>query len=127
VFATNLWGHSFDETIDKDQKTDWMPFVDQALDEFNQPPMQRPKKPAPSIKSSAGLRKIGKDCGLQLIETNIVTEEIDTQFSIEFATMSSHFLNHFEEDLREQVIDHAVKLCHGVDTITTIGLLFKKD
>ena len=57
IFATNLWGHSFDETIDLNQKTDWIQFMDQALGEFDQPPMHRPKISARRIKSANGLRK----------------------------------------------------------------------
>ena len=103
-----------------------MQFVDQALDELDQPPMRRPKKITPKIKSSEGLRKIGKSCDLHLIETNIVTDKINTQFNIEFAAMSSSFLNQVELGMRKQVIDRALKLCHGIDTITSVDLIFKK-
>lgn len=126
VFAANLWGHSFNETIEQDQKIDWIQFIDQALNEFDQPPMQRPKKIAPKIKSSEELRKIGKRCGLHLIETNIVTDKIDTQFNIEFAAMNLNFLNQLEIGMRKQVINRALKLCRGVDTITSVDLIFKK-
>ena len=126
VFAVNLWGHSFDETIALDQKAEWMLFVDQALDEFDQPPMPRPKKPARKIKSADGLRKIGDACGLHLLETKIVTTEIKTQFNIDFAAMDSKFLNQVNTDIREQVIARALQLCSGVDMISSIDLKFKK-
>lgn len=126
VFAANLWGHSFNETIDQDQKIDWMKFIDQALNEFDLPPMRRPKKVARRVKSSEGLRKIGKRYGLHLIETKMVTDKIDTQFNIEFAAMDLNFLNQIELGMRKQVIARALKLCRGVDTITSVDLIFKK-
>ncbi len=126
VFATNLWGHSFDETVDLHQKADWMQFVDQALDEFDQPPMHRPKKPIYKIRSANGLRKIGEACGLHLLKTKIVTAEIKIQFNIEFAAMNVNFLNQLETELRMQVIDRALQLCRGVDTISSVDLKFEK-
>ena len=126
VFAANLWGHSFDETIALDQKVEWMQFVNQALGEFDQPPMHRPKKPARKIKSTDGLRKIGEICGLHLLETKIVTAEIEAQFNIEFAAMDFNFLNQVETDIRKQVIDRALQLCRGVDTISSVDLNFEK-
>ena len=78
-----------------------MQFVDQALSEFDQPSMHRPKKPARRIKSEDGLRKIGELCGLYLLETKIVTAEIETQFNIEFAAMDLNFLNQVETDMRK--------------------------
>ena len=126
VFAANLWGHSFDETIVLDQKVEWMQFVDQALGEFDQPPMHRSKKPARRIKSADGLRKIGRACGLHLLETKIVTADIKTQFNIEFAAMDVNFLNQLGTDMRQQVIDRALLLCRGVDTITSVDLNFEK-
>ena len=126
LFATNLWGHSFDETIALDKKLEWMQFVDQALNEFDQPLMHRPKKTARRIKSAKRLQKIGEACGLHLLETKIVTTEIKTQFNIEFAAMDFNFLNQVETDIRMQVIDRALKLCHGVDTISSVDLYFEK-
>ena len=126
VFAVNLWGHSFDETIALDQKVDWMQFVDQALSEFVQPLMHRPKKPARRIKSADGLRKIGEVCGLQLLETKIVTSEIETQLNIEFAAMDFNFLNEVSTEIRKLVIDRALQLCRGVDTISSVDLNFEK-
>lgn len=127
VFAANLWGHSFDETIDLDLKTDWMQFVDQALNEFDQLPMDRPKKLARRIKSADGLLKIGRTCGLHLLETKIVTADIKTQFNIEFAAMDVKFLNQLKADIRQQVIDRALQLCRGVDTISSVDLIFEKN
>ena len=126
IFSTNLWGHSFDETIDLNQKADWMQFLDQALAEFDQPPMHRPKNPARRIKSANGLRKIGEACGLHLLETKIVTTEIETQFNIEFAAMDSNFLNQVETEFRMPVIDRALQLCRGVDIISSVDLKFEK-
>ncbi len=126
IFAVNLWGHSFDETTALDQKVEWMQFVDQALSKFDQPPMHRPKKTTQRIKSADGLRKIGEVCGLHLLDTKIVTTEIETQFNIEFAAMNPNFLNNVETDIRKQVIDRALKLCRGVDTISTVDLKFEK-
>ena len=126
VFAVNLWGHSFDETITLDQKVEWMQFVDQALSEFDQLPMHRPKKTARRIKSAGGLRKIGEACGLHLLETKIVTAEIETKFNIEFAAMDFNFLNQVETNIRKQVIDRSLKLCRGVDTISSVDLNFGK-
>lgn len=126
VFAVNLWGHSFDETIAMDQKIEWMQFVDQALCEYEQPAMRRPKKTLRRIKCEDGLRKIGEVCGLHLLKTKIVTAEIETQFNIEFAAMDFNFLNHVETNIRKQVINRALKLCHGVDTISYVDLSFEK-
>ena len=126
VFAVNLWGHSFDETINLEQKVDWIKFVDQALNEFDLPPMNSPKKSTPRIKSKEELRKIGKSCGLHLHETNIVTTEIETQFSIEFAAMGFNFLNQVEKGIRAQVIARALELCCGLDTISTVDFKFEK-
>ena len=126
VFAVNLWGHSFEETIALDQKVEWMQFVDQALGEFDQPPMHRPKKPARKIKSTDGLRNIGEVCGLHLIEKKIVTAEIKTQFNIEFAAMDFNFLNQVSTEIRKLVIDRALQLCHGVDTISSVDFNFEK-
>ena len=126
VFATNLWGHSFDEAIDLNQKADWMEIVDHVLSEFNQPPLHRPKQPARRIKSAQGLQKIGAKCGLHLVEKKIVTTEIKTQFNIEFAAMDPKFLNHVDLDIRKQIIDRAIKVCRGVDTISTVDLCFEK-
>ena len=126
IFATNLWGHSFDEAIELNQKADWMQFLDQALGEFDQPPMSRPKIPARRIKSANELRKIGEAYGLHLLETKITTAEIETQFNIEFAAMDSNFLNHVETELRIPVIDRALQLCRGVDIISSVDLKFEK-
>ncbi len=108
VFAINCWGHSFEEAIELNHKEDWMQCIDQALSEFDQPPMQRPKKTEPIIKNTAGLSKIGMSCGLHLIETEIETTEIETKFSIEFAAMNNKFLSHVKNDIRIQVIDRAL-------------------
>ena len=126
VFAVNLWGHSFDEAIALDKKMEWIQFVNQALNEFDQPPMHRPKKTARRVKSADRLRKIGEVCGLHLLETKIVTTKIETQFNIEFAAMDFNFLNQVEADIRMQVIDRALKLCRGVDTISSVDLNFEK-
>ena len=126
IFSTNLWGHSFDETIDLNQKVDWMQFMDQALAEFGQPPMHRPKIPRRRIKSANLLRKIGEACGLQLLETKITTAEIETQFNIEFAAMDSKFLNEVETEFRMPIIDRALQLCRGVDKISLVDLQFEK-
>ena len=126
VFAANLWGHSFDETIALDQKVAWMQFVDQALGEFDQPPTHRPKKTARKIKSADGLRKIGQACGLHLLETKIVTADIEARFNIEFAAMDVNFLNQLGTDIRQKVIDRALQLCRGVDTISSVDLIFEK-
>ena len=126
VFAVNLWGHSFDKAIDLNKKVDWIQFIDQALHEFDQLPMHLPKKTASRIKSEEGLRKIGKACGLHLLETKIVITEIETQFNIEFATMDSKFLHRVEKDIRKQVFNRALNLCRGVDTISSVDLCFEK-
>ena len=126
IFSTNLWGHSFDEAIELIQKQDWMQFLDQALAEFDQPPMHRPENSAYSIKSANELRKIGEACGLRLLETKILTTEINTQFNIEFAAMNPNFMNHVEKELRMPVIDCALQLCRGVDIISTVDLKFEK-
>ncbi len=126
VFSTNLWGHSFDEAVDLNQKVDWMQFLDEALAEFDQPPMHRPKNPAYSIKSAKELRKIGAVCGLHLFEKKIVTTEIETQFNIEFAAMNSNFLSQVETEIRTLVIDRALQLCRGVDIISSVELKFEK-
>ena len=126
VFAVNLWGHSFEETIALDQKVEWMQFVDEALGEFDQPPMHRPKKPKRRIKSADGLRNIGKVCGLHLLAKNIMTTEIKAQFNIEFAAMGMNFLDQVEIDIRKQVIDRALQLCRGADTISSVDLKFEK-
>jgi len=81
IFAVNCWGHSFKEAQALNQKADWMIFVDQALDELVLPPMNRPSMAKPNIKSAAGLRKIGENCGLRLIESKIVTTEIEAKFN----------------------------------------------
>lgn len=127
IFATNLWGHSFDESIDLNQKADWMQFVNQALGEFDQPPMHKPKTPARRIKSANELRKIGDACGLHLLETKIMTTEIETQFNIEFAAMDSNFLKQVETEIRMPVIDRALQLCRGIDIISSVDLTFEKD
>ncbi len=126
VFAVNCWGHSFDKAIALNKEVDWIQFVDQALSEFDQSPIHYPKKTTPRIKSEEGLRKIGKACGLHLLETKIVITEIETQFDIEFAAMDSNFLRRVEKDTRKQVINRALNLCRGVDTISSVDLLFEK-
>ncbi len=126
VFAVNCWGHSYDETIDLEQKVDWMQFVNQALSEFNLPPMIRSDKNPTRIKSKEGLRKIGKSCGLHLCETKIVTTQIKTQFSINFAAMSLNFLDQVEKDIREQIIARALEVCDSIDTIFTVEFKFEK-
>ena len=126
IFSTNLWGHSFDETIDLHHKVDWMQFLDQALAEFDQPPMHRPTIPAHRIKSARELWKIGKACGLHLLETKIATAEIKTQFNIEFAAMDSKFLNEIEAEIRAPIINRALQLCQDVDTISSVDLQFEK-
>ena len=126
VFAANLWGHSFDATMDLDKKMEWLPFVDQALAEFGQSPPPRPKKPVRRIKNADELQKIGASCGLRLVETNIVTAVIKAQFNIEFAAMDVNFLNHVRPGIRAQVIDRALQLCHGVDEMSLVDLKFKK-
>lgn len=126
MFAANLWGHSFDEAKDLNRKTDWMQFVDQALGDFNQPPMLRPENPARRIKSAKGLSKIGEACGLRLLETSIVTAEIETQFNIAFAAMHPEFLNQVQTEVRASVIKRALQLCRGVDIISAVDLRFEK-
>jgi trans-aconitate methyltransferase len=126
VFAVNCWGHSFDEAIALNQKIDWMQYVDQALSEFDQTSMHRTKEIAPKIKTAEGLRKIGVACELDLLEPKIVTAEIETQFNIEFAAMDPNFLNHVNKDIRKKVINRALKLCQGTDTISYVDLCFKK-
>lgn len=126
ILAINLWGHSFNETLELDRKLDWMEFVDQALYEHNQKLMRRPIKATRRIKSVERLRKIGDICGLRLIETKIVTAEIESKFNIEFAAMDLNFLNYIETSIRKQVIDLALKLCCGFDTISVVDLHFKK-
>ena len=88
--------------------------------------MHLPKKTASRIKNEEGLRKIGKACGLHLLETKIVITEIETQFNIEFATMDSKFLHRVEKDIRKQVFNRALNLCRGVDTISSVDLCFEK-
>ena len=88
--------------------------------------MLRPKKSICNIKSANGLRKIGEACGLHLLETKIVTTEIKIQFNIEFAAMNANFLNQLGTEVRLQVIDRALQLCRGVDTISSVDLKFEK-
>ncbi|QMU60844.1 MAG: methyltransferase domain-containing protein [Gammaproteobacteria bacterium] len=126
IFAVNLWGHSFDETINLQKNTDWTQFVDQALHEFYLPPMKPPNKISSRIKSKERLEIIGNNCGLQLNEMNIVTTNIDTRFSIEFAAMDYKFLNQVEKGIREKVIARALELCRGIDTISTVDFKFEK-
>ena len=126
LFSTNLWGHSFDEAIDLNQKQDWMQFLDQSLAEFDQPPMQRPENSACRIKSEAGLKKIGEACGLHLLELKILTTEIDTKFNIEFAAMSPNFISHVNKELRMPIVDRALQLCCGVDILSSVDLKFEK-
>lgn len=126
VFAVNLWGHSFDKAVALNKKVDWMQFIDQALREFGQLPMHSPKAIALRIKSEEELRKIGMTCGLHLLETNIVLTEIETQFNIEFAAMNNNFLHQVEKDIRKKIINRALNLCSGVDTISSVDICFEK-
>lgn len=126
IFAVNCWGHSFDEAIELNQKEDWMNIIDQSLSEFDQPSMRRPNKTEPLIKNSKELEQIGISCGLDLVKTKIVTTEIETKFSIEFAAMDSNFLSHVKNDLRTHVIQRALDLCQTTDTISTVDLCFEK-
>lgn len=126
VFATNCWGHSFNRAIELNQKADWMEFVDQALTEFDLPPFTRPTKTVPMIKSAEELTMIGKSCGLDLTEVNIVTNEIDSKFNIEFTAMSANFLKEVNDVVRKQVIERSISLCKGVDVISSVDLCFKK-
>ncbi len=126
VFAANCWGHSFDEAVDLNQKVEWTSFVDQALSEYDQAPMHWPEKLKTKIKSAEGLRKIGKVCGLQLLEANIMTVDVDTKFNIEFAAMDPCFLHQVSADIRISVLERALNLCHGTDTISVVDLKFQK-
>ena len=126
VFIVNCWGHSFKEAKALNRKIDWMNFIDQALGERNLPLMNCPLKTTPNIKSTQDLEIIGKRCGLRLVEADIVTTEIETQFNIEFAAMSSNFLNEIENDIRQQIIDRAITLCKGVDRISSADFCFEK-
>ena len=126
VFAINCWGHSFDEAVELNQRADWMQYVDLALSEFNQPSLDRSKKTVPTIKSTENLRIIGGSCGLELIEKKIVTDDIYSQFNIEFAAMSDNFLSHIDNDIRKKVIDQSLELCRSIDTISVVDLCFEK-
>jgi len=126
IFAANCWGHSFDEAVLLNQKQDWMTYVDQALSEFDQAPMPKPKKATPKIKTAEKLKTIGGTYGLKLLETEIITVEIVTKFSIEFAAMDSTFLDHVEQNTRSQVIAHALMLCDDIDIISFVNLKFEK-
>ena len=66
IFAVNCWGHSFDEAVALNKKQDWMAYVDQALNEFDQSPLPRPKKNSAVIKSTEKLNNIANACGLNL-------------------------------------------------------------
>lgn len=88
--------------------------------------MYRPKKTVQRIKSSDGLQKIGEQCGLHLLEKNIVTTEIEKQFYIEFAAMDSIFLNQLDTKMRTQVIERALELCRDIVVISSVDLKFEK-
>ena len=126
MFAVNLWGHSFDETATLDRKMNWTQFVDEALIESNLPPMKHSKKPMQKVKCEVELNKIGAQCGLHLVGKTIVTDEIATSFNIEFAALNSSFPHPMSVETRAQVINRAIELCHGVDTITSVDLKFEK-
>ena len=126
VFATNCWGHSFDEAIELNQKVDWMQYVDQALSKFNQPLALRLEKTVPTIKSTEELRDIARGCGLDLIEVEVITNKIESKFNIEFAAMDDEFLGHINNDIREEVINLALELCQGNDIISIVDLCFEK-
>ncbi len=126
VFAVNLWGHSFDETATLDQKVDWTVFVDLALCESGERPLPRPKRAPSRLRSADGLRRIGEACGLHLQEKQIVESRIETRFNIEFAAMTDIFLDHVAPVRRERIINRALELCTGIDTIFSVDFRFIK-
>ena len=126
VFAVNLWGHSFDETATLDQTVNWTKFVDLALDENGERPLSRPKRMPPRIRSADRLRSIGAACGLHLQDKQIVESRIETRFNIEFAAMAATFLDHVASVKREHIINRALELCIGIDTVFSVDFRFIK-
>ena len=124
VFAVNLWGHSFEETATLDQKVDWTEFVNLALCESGEQPLPRPKKVPPRLRSAEGLRRIGEACGLHLQDKQIVESRIETRFNIEFAAMTNTFPGRVTPARREHIINRALELCTGIDTIFSVDFRF---
>lgn len=126
VFAVNLWGHSCKETATLEQKVDWTVFVDLALGESREQPLPRPKRTPPRLRSADRLRRIGEAYGLYLQEKQIVESKIQTRFNLEFAVMADTFLDHVAPVKRERIINRALELCTGIDTIFSVDFRFIK-
>ena len=126
VFAVNLWGHSFQETAALDQKVDWTEFVNLALCESGERPLPHPNRAPPRLRSAEGLRRIGEACGLHLQDKQIVESRIESRFNIEFAAMTDTFLDHVASVKREHIINRALELCIGIDTIFSVDFRFIK-
>ena len=126
VFAFNLWGHSFDETASLDQRIDWLVFVNQALREHNVPTLPPVNKAMRRLRNLKTLCKTGENYGLQLTKKEIVAEQLDAKFHIEFAAMTPSWLGQLETNKREQIINRAMELAEGTSTIFCVDFTFSK-
>ena len=126
VFVSNLWGHSFDETANKDQGIDWRPALSKAIQEFGQKIPEWPKGHKARQRSRDGLSKSAKAAGLELELCEIDEDSVPANFSIAFLAMYEHWPAPYEPKIRQQIIDRAMDLLREEEPCFTVRLRFRK-
>ncbi len=124
--AFNLWGHSFDETANREDIVDWLSFVEKAMQERGENLATHSPSIAPRARSIQELKRRAGECGLELDNYKITEHRTHARFGIEFAAMSDNFLGHLETQKRLGVINRAIELSSGYDLRISVNFVFAK-
>ena len=124
--AFNLWGHSFDETANRENIVDWLSFVERATQEQGETLATHSPGIAPRTRSIQELKHCAIDSGLELDNYRISEHRTHARFGIEFAAMSDNFLGQFETQKRSEIIKRAIELSSGYDLRMSVDFVFRK-
>jgi len=126
IFAFNLWGHSFDETVNQEHMVDPLGFLQTAMQEHGETLGIHLPRMATRARSIKKLERCASGSGLELDNYGITEHRTHARFGIEFSAMSENFLGHLETHKRLDVIKRAIELSSGYDLRMSVHFVFRK-
>lgn len=134
VFATNLWGHSFDETagLETDPETstessgpDWRALLEPELARRGAELPETRGEP-PRLRTRAGLARAATRAGLELVDLRLDEDDSCAAMILDFLAMSPRFLGFLAPEVRAEVLIAALRRGRERQPSRSVRLAFRR-